>query len=142
MSSQYQRSVPLEVRRAEGERVRAKHPDKIPVSLMAGNNNNTCDIWVMALGFSDLKCFRHINNKLIIKILHKNKRFILFYYKIVLTKCSILVFSVDNCGESCTVPSPWTWQKEIPCSFRPHRWNITYTAHLSIPPLWYTVYIY
>lgn len=33
MSSQYQRSVPLEVRRAEGERVRAKHPDKIPVSM-------------------------------------------------------------------------------------------------------------
>lgn len=32
MESQYQRSVPLEVRRAEGERVRAKHPDKIPVS--------------------------------------------------------------------------------------------------------------
>lgn len=32
MGSQYQRSVPLEVRRAEGERVRAKHPDKIPVS--------------------------------------------------------------------------------------------------------------
>lgn len=31
MGSQYQRSVPLEVRRAEGERVRAKHPDKIPV---------------------------------------------------------------------------------------------------------------
>lgn len=31
MSSQYQRSVPLEVRRAEGERVRAKHPDKIPI---------------------------------------------------------------------------------------------------------------
>uniref|UniRef100_A0AAX7W803 Zgc:92606 n=1 Tax=Astatotilapia calliptera TaxID=8154 RepID=A0AAX7W803_ASTCA len=30
MGSQYQRSVPLEVRRAEGERVRAKHPDKIP----------------------------------------------------------------------------------------------------------------
>lgn len=36
MSSQYQRSVPLEVRRAEGERVRAKHPDKIPVSTAAG----------------------------------------------------------------------------------------------------------
>uniref|UniRef100_G3P8A2 Zgc:92606 n=2 Tax=Gasterosteus aculeatus aculeatus TaxID=481459 RepID=G3P8A2_GASAC len=31
MGSQYQRSVPLEVRRAEGERVRAKHPDKIPI---------------------------------------------------------------------------------------------------------------
>ncbi|XP_052002461.1 protein lgg-1-like [Xyrauchen texanus] len=31
MSSQYQRSVLLEVRRAEGERVRAKHPDKIPI---------------------------------------------------------------------------------------------------------------
>uniref|UniRef100_A0A668V1U1 Gamma-aminobutyric acid receptor-associated protein-like 1 n=1 Tax=Oreochromis aureus TaxID=47969 RepID=A0A668V1U1_OREAU len=34
MGSQYQRSVPLEVRRAEGERVRAKHPDKIPVALL------------------------------------------------------------------------------------------------------------
>ncbi|KAL2083980.1 hypothetical protein ACEWY4_019498 [Coilia grayii] len=31
MTSQYQRTVPLEVRRAEGERVRAKHPDKIPI---------------------------------------------------------------------------------------------------------------
>ncbi|CAB1448929.1 unnamed protein product [Pleuronectes platessa] len=31
MASQYQRTVPLEVRRAEGERVRAKHPDKIPI---------------------------------------------------------------------------------------------------------------
>ncbi|KAF1388062.1 hypothetical protein PFLUV_G00086350 [Perca fluviatilis] len=31
MGSQYQRSVALEVRRAEGERVRAKHPDKIPI---------------------------------------------------------------------------------------------------------------
>lgn len=31
MGSPYQRSVPLEVRRAEGERVRAKHPDKIPI---------------------------------------------------------------------------------------------------------------
>ncbi|MEQ2245335.1 hypothetical protein ILYODFUR_026608 [Ilyodon furcidens] len=31
MGSQYQRSVLLEVRRAEGERVRAKHPDKIPI---------------------------------------------------------------------------------------------------------------
>uniref|UniRef100_A0A3Q2YMP2 Zgc:92606 n=1 Tax=Hippocampus comes TaxID=109280 RepID=A0A3Q2YMP2_HIPCM len=31
MASQYQRLVPLEVRRAEGERVRAKHPDKIPI---------------------------------------------------------------------------------------------------------------
>lgn len=43
MGSQYQRSVPLEVRRAEGERVRAKHPDKIPVSMTASlfffNNN-------------------------------------------------------------------------------------------------------
>ncbi|XP_039973335.1 gamma-aminobutyric acid receptor-associated protein-like 1 [Xiphias gladius] len=36
MGSQYQRSVPLEVRRAEGERVRAKHPDKIPVSMTTG----------------------------------------------------------------------------------------------------------
>lgn len=34
-SSQYQRTVPLEVRRGEGERVRAKHPDKIPVSSTA-----------------------------------------------------------------------------------------------------------
>ncbi|KAF7708295.1 hypothetical protein HF521_017352 [Silurus meridionalis] len=31
MSSQYQRSVPYDVRRLEGERVRAKHPDKIPI---------------------------------------------------------------------------------------------------------------
>ncbi|XP_053089382.1 gamma-aminobutyric acid receptor-associated protein-like 1 [Pangasianodon hypophthalmus] len=31
MSSQYQRCVPFEARRLEGERVRAKHPDKIPV---------------------------------------------------------------------------------------------------------------
>ncbi|KAI4812013.1 hypothetical protein JOQ06_025838 [Pogonophryne albipinna] len=31
MGSQYQRSVPLDVRRAEGERVRTKHPDKIPI---------------------------------------------------------------------------------------------------------------
>ncbi|KAI4889028.1 hypothetical protein NFI96_026592 [Prochilodus magdalenae] len=31
MSSQYQRNVPFEVRRLEGERVRAKHPDKIPI---------------------------------------------------------------------------------------------------------------
>ncbi|KAK2844720.1 hypothetical protein Q5P01_011379 [Channa striata] len=31
MGSHYQRTVPLEVRRAEGERVRAKHPDKIPI---------------------------------------------------------------------------------------------------------------
>ncbi|KAL7886521.1 hypothetical protein AOLI_G00042420 [Acnodon oligacanthus] len=31
MSSQYQRSIPFEVRRSEGERVRAKHPDKIPI---------------------------------------------------------------------------------------------------------------
>lgn len=36
MGSQYQRSVPLEVRRAEGERVRAKHPDKIPVGTSLG----------------------------------------------------------------------------------------------------------
>ncbi|CAL8360307.1 unnamed protein product [Arctogadus glacialis] len=31
MGSQYQRTVALEVRRAEGERVRAKHPDKVPI---------------------------------------------------------------------------------------------------------------
>lgn len=31
MSCQYQRSVPFEFRKLEGERVRAKHPDKIPI---------------------------------------------------------------------------------------------------------------
>ncbi|XP_066568500.1 gamma-aminobutyric acid receptor-associated protein-like 1 [Amia ocellicauda] len=31
MNSQYQRSVPFELRRAEGEKIRAKHPDKIPI---------------------------------------------------------------------------------------------------------------
>ncbi|MBN3325097.1 GBRL1 protein, partial [Atractosteus spatula] len=31
MDSRYQRSVPLQVRRAEGQRIREKHPDKIPI---------------------------------------------------------------------------------------------------------------
>ncbi|TSR75262.1 Gamma-aminobutyric acid receptor-associated protein-like 1 [Bagarius yarrelli] len=31
MSGQYKSSVPFEVRRLEGEKVRAKHPDKIPI---------------------------------------------------------------------------------------------------------------
>ncbi|XP_026854982.2 gamma-aminobutyric acid receptor-associated protein-like 1 [Electrophorus electricus] len=31
MSSQYQRSIPFEVRRREGETVRAKYPNKIPI---------------------------------------------------------------------------------------------------------------
>ncbi|XP_006642471.1 gamma-aminobutyric acid receptor-associated protein-like 1 [Lepisosteus oculatus] len=31
MGSRYQRSVPLPVRRAEGQRIREKHPDKIPI---------------------------------------------------------------------------------------------------------------
>ncbi|KAG7335820.1 hypothetical protein KOW79_000513 [Hemibagrus wyckioides] len=33
MSSQYQCSVPFEARRLEGARVRAKHPDKIPIII-------------------------------------------------------------------------------------------------------------
>ncbi|KAK6479861.1 gamma-aminobutyric acid receptor-associated protein [Huso huso] len=31
MNWQYKRSLPFEVRRAEGEKIRAKYPDKIPV---------------------------------------------------------------------------------------------------------------
>ncbi|KAK1163343.1 Gamma-aminobutyric acid receptor-associated protein [Acipenser ruthenus] len=31
MNWQYKRSLPFEVRRAEGEKIRAKYPDKIPI---------------------------------------------------------------------------------------------------------------
>ncbi|KAL0985132.1 hypothetical protein UPYG_G00153280 [Umbra pygmaea] len=44
MSSQYQRSVPLEVRRAEGERVRAKHPDKIPIIVERAARSRAPDL--------------------------------------------------------------------------------------------------
>ncbi|KAF3839624.1 hypothetical protein F7725_018341 [Dissostichus mawsoni] len=42
MGSQYQRSVPLEVRRAEGERVRTKHPDKIPIIVEKSRVGQLC----------------------------------------------------------------------------------------------------
>jgi len=44
--------------------------------------------------------------------------------------------SLDNCGESSKVTSSWTWQKEIPCSFRPHRWQLlfhTCPQHYTLP---------
>ncbi|XP_075897252.1 gamma-aminobutyric acid receptor-associated protein-like 1 [Nelusetta ayraudi] len=44
MESQYQRSVPLEVRRAEGERVRAKHPDKIPIIVERAARSRAPDV--------------------------------------------------------------------------------------------------
>ncbi|KAK6326742.1 hypothetical protein J4Q44_G00023870 [Coregonus suidteri] len=44
MDSQYQRSVPLEVRRAEGERVRAKHPDKIPIIVERAARSRAPDL--------------------------------------------------------------------------------------------------
>ncbi|XP_071765033.1 gamma-aminobutyric acid receptor-associated protein-like 1 [Centroberyx gerrardi] len=44
MGSQYQRSVPLEVRRAEGERVRAKHPDKIPIIVERAARSRAPDL--------------------------------------------------------------------------------------------------
>ncbi|KAG7469332.1 hypothetical protein MATL_G00127750 [Megalops atlanticus] len=44
MSSHYQRSVPLEVRRAEGERVRAKHPDKIPIIVERAARSRAPDL--------------------------------------------------------------------------------------------------
>lgn len=49
MGSQYQRSVPLEVRRAEGERVRAKHPDKLPVSKTDHSSTTLQSIDLMLL---------------------------------------------------------------------------------------------
>ncbi|KAJ8289910.1 hypothetical protein GJAV_G00006660 [Gymnothorax javanicus] len=44
MSSHYQRNVPLEVRRAEGERVRAKHPDKIPIIVERAARSRAPDL--------------------------------------------------------------------------------------------------
>ncbi|KAL4616744.1 gamma-aminobutyric acid receptor-associated protein-like 1 [Arapaima gigas] len=44
MGSQYQRSVPLEVRRAEGERVRTKHPDKIPIIVERAPRSRAPDL--------------------------------------------------------------------------------------------------
>ncbi|KAJ8354990.1 hypothetical protein SKAU_G00225570 [Synaphobranchus kaupii] len=44
MNSHYQRSVPLEVRRAEGERVRSKHPDKIPIIVERAARSRAPDL--------------------------------------------------------------------------------------------------
>lgn len=37
-----------------------------------------------------------------------------------------LFVSLDNSRESHKVTSSGTWQKEIPCSFRPHRWRLLF----------------
>uniref|UniRef100_A0A3B3QVZ9 Zgc:92606 n=1 Tax=Paramormyrops kingsleyae TaxID=1676925 RepID=A0A3B3QVZ9_9TELE len=44
MGSQYKRSVPLDVRKAEGERVRAKHPDKIPIIVERAPRSRAPDL--------------------------------------------------------------------------------------------------
>ncbi|KAG7476009.1 gamma-aminobutyric acid receptor-associated protein-like 1 [Solea senegalensis] len=44
MGSQYKQTVPLEVRRAEGERVRAKHPDKIPIIVERAPRSRAPDL--------------------------------------------------------------------------------------------------
>lgn len=63
MASQYQRSVPLEVRRAEGERVRAKHPDKIPVSMTP---NNMLHLMLVTNKYINwLKTLTHLNCKVV-----------------------------------------------------------------------------
>lgn len=110
MGSQYQRSVPLEVRRAEGEKVRAKHPDKIPVGT---------SVWLF-LAFPNVYIYFQSS--------HLIKDFLLLFSCVnifpllIVNNYSFFSF-IDHCGTSCKVTSSRSGQKEIPGSLRFNRWK-------------------
>ncbi|XP_028665814.1 gamma-aminobutyric acid receptor-associated protein [Erpetoichthys calabaricus] len=44
MNWQYKRSLPFDVRRAEGEKIRAKYPDKIPIIVEKAPKSRVSDL--------------------------------------------------------------------------------------------------
>lgn len=114
MGSQYQRSVPLEVRRAEGERVRAKHPDKIPVGTSLGL-------------FCPFQMFKFIPKSAIwLKLWDFPFVFlplILYFLCRLWTTIFFICFFTDHRGASCEVTSSRSGQKEISGALRLNRWK-------------------
>lgn len=114
MGSQYQRSVPLEVRRAEGERVRAKHPDKIPVGT---------SLWL----FCPFQMFKFIPKAAIwLKLWEVPFVFcpvILYFLCRLWTTILFICFFTDHRGASCEVTSTRSGQKEISGALRLNRWK-------------------